>query len=65
MLLLTELIDSSKPKLETFWKYAKVELAPPTPADIPKIQHGIADLIKAAKTGRWKQLTVRVSIIHF
>lgn len=42
-----------------FLKYAKVELTPPTPADIPEIRAGIGRLISAAKSGRWKQTSVK------
>lgn len=49
----------AQPKLQTFLKYAKVELTPPTPGDIPQIRAGIGRLIKGAKSGTWKQLTVR------
>lgn len=47
------------PKFQTFLKYAKVELTPPTPGEIPEIRAGITRLISAAKTGRWKQVPVR------
>lgn len=47
------------PRLQTFVKYAKVELTPPTLADIPEIRSGIGRLINGARTGRWKDVTVR------
>lgn len=47
------------PKFQTFLKYARVELAPPTPGDIPEVRAGISKLISAAKSGRWKQVPVR------
>lgn len=53
----------SQPKLEVFLKYAKVELVPPTPADIPKIRVGIQKILGGIRTGRWKQLTVKVCIL--
>jgi F-type H+-transporting ATPase subunit g len=43
-------------------KYAKVELAPPTPADIPQIRSGIQKLLTGFRTGKWKETTVKVSI---
>ncbi|KAL3266978.1 hypothetical protein HHI36_011126 [Cryptolaemus montrouzieri] len=52
-------IEEAKPKLDVFLKYAKVELTPPTPADIPQIRSGIAKLIQGAKSGAWKQTPVR------
>ena len=33
--LLATAKEVAVPKLNTFWRYAKVELAPPSPADIP------------------------------
>ena len=39
------LAAQASPKLQTFWKYAKVELAPPTLADIPEIRAGISRLL--------------------
>lgn len=59
MITFSELLESAQPKLNTFLKYAKVELAPPTPGDIPQIRAGIGKLISGAKSGRWKQLTVK------
>ena len=53
------LAAQASPKLQTFWKYAKVELAPPTLADIPEIRAGISRLLAAARTARWKEVPVR------
>ncbi|CAH2001808.1 unnamed protein product [Acanthoscelides obtectus] len=39
--LANKLLAEAKPKLNVFMKYAKVELTPPTPADIPQIRAGI------------------------
>lgn len=52
-------MTAAQPKLNTFIKYAKVELTPPTPADIPQIRAGIGKLIAGARSGRWKELTVK------
>ncbi|KAK2709292.1 ATP synthase subunit g, mitochondrial-like [Artemia franciscana] len=57
--VLKNTIAVTRPKLATFLKYAKVELTPPGPADVPKIQEGIQNLIHSAKTGKWKQVSVR------
>ncbi|VEN59080.1 unnamed protein product [Callosobruchus maculatus] len=54
-----KLLAEAKPKFATFMKYAKVELSPPTPADIPQIRAGIGRLITSAKNGTWKNLTVK------
>lgn len=45
--------------MQTFLKYAKVELVPPSPADIPQIRAGIGKIISGARTGAWKQTPVR------
>ncbi|GJQ81462.1 hypothetical protein Trydic_g14618 [Trypoxylus dichotomus] len=54
-----QLVVQSQPKFQTFLKYAKVELTPPTPGDIPAIREGLGRLISGVRTGRWKQTTVR------
>ncbi|PNF16730.1 hypothetical protein B7P43_G00870 [Cryptotermes secundus] len=55
-------VDTATPKFNLFLKYAKVELAPPTPADIPQIRSGIQKLLTGFRTGKWKETTVKVSI---
>ncbi|XP_046387711.1 ATP synthase subunit g, mitochondrial [Ischnura elegans] len=57
--MIKALMDDAQPKFQTFLKYAKVELTPPTPADIPQIRSGIQRLMSGFRTGKWKQLTVR------
>lgn len=49
----------AKPKFNVFLRYAKVELTPPSPGDIPQIRNGIAKIVSGARTGAWKNLTVR------
>ncbi|KAK0181431.1 hypothetical protein PV327_003719 [Microctonus hyperodae] len=49
----------SKPKIEVFMRYAKVELTPPTPGDIPAIRQGLGKLVHSIKSGSYKQLSVR------
>lgn len=56
---LTGLLVQARPQLDVFLKYAKVELTPPTPADIPAIRQGLGNLIKGAKTGSYKNLSVK------
>ncbi|XP_065158190.1 ATP synthase subunit g, mitochondrial [Atheta coriaria] len=57
--LVSKLLADARPKFATFLKYAKVELTPPSPGDIPEIRAGIGRLLSGAKNGKWKQLTVR------
>ncbi|KZC03902.1 PREDICTED: ATP synthase subunit g, mitochondrial [Dufourea novaeangliae] len=50
---------ASKPLLQKFKYYGKVELVPPKVSDIPAIKSGIKNLINSAKTGRYREVTVR------
>lgn len=52
-------VTYSKPRLATFWHYAKVELVPPTPAEIPTAIQSVKKIIQSAKTGSFKHLTVK------
>ncbi|XP_011500001.1 PREDICTED: ATP synthase subunit g, mitochondrial-like [Ceratosolen solmsi marchali] len=47
------------PHLRLIQRYALVELVPPSPRDIPAIRYGINKLIDSAKSGSFKQLTVK------
>jgi len=57
-------LEAAKPKLNTFWRYAKVELAPPTPMEIGtaigQASQGVANLQKMT----FKQLTVREATLR-
>lgn len=57
---ITGTVSYATPRLNTFWRYAKVELAPPTPAEFPAVQQGFQNLIKSAQTGKWKTVPVKV-----
>lgn len=52
-------IANSKELIRKTVYYGKVELVPPKPTDIPAIKSGIQNLISAAKTGKYRELTVR------
>lgn len=52
-------MTQAKPKFATFMKYAVVELTPPSPTELPAIKNGIVKLVSGAKTGAWKNLSVR------
>ena len=56
----TAMVDSATPRLNTVWKYARVEMAPPSPAQMPQVQEGFTNLIRSARTQKWRQLTVKV-----
>ena len=53
-------ISVGRPRLETFLKFAKVELTPPSLSDGPAIAKSINQIRNSAVTGKWKQLTVKV-----
>jgi len=57
-------LDGAQPKFQTFLRYAKVELAPPSPGELSQVSGGIQRLLSGLRTGRWKQLTVKVSEPH-
>ncbi|XP_033295078.1 ATP synthase subunit g, mitochondrial-like [Orcinus orca] len=60
--LVSAAVTHSKPRLATFWDYAKVELVPPTPAEIPTAIQILKKIISSAQTGSFKQLTVKEAL---
>ncbi|XP_072469182.1 ATP synthase subunit g, mitochondrial isoform X2 [Notamacropus eugenii] len=59
--LLNAAATYSKPRLVTFWQYAKVELVPPSPTEIPRAIESLKKIISSARTGSFKNLTVKNS----
>ncbi|GBN17771.1 ATP synthase subunit g, mitochondrial [Araneus ventricosus] len=58
-IIMKGMMESSKPKLATFIKYAKVELVPPKMSEIPEVMAGFGRLMRSAKSGSWKQYTMK------
>lgn len=54
-------VKYSRPRLATFWKYARVELSPPTPGEIPVAVESFKGLVASFKAGSYKQITVKVT----
>ncbi|XP_011056456.1 PREDICTED: ATP synthase subunit g, mitochondrial [Acromyrmex echinatior] len=57
-------INHAKPVLQVWLQYAKVELTPPTLKDVSAIRSGFSQLIHSARTGRYRDVTVREGIIN-
>uniref|UniRef100_A0A8C5KG32 ATP synthase F(0) complex subunit g, mitochondrial n=1 Tax=Jaculus jaculus TaxID=51337 RepID=A0A8C5KG32_JACJA len=57
-------VTYSKPLLATFWHYAKVELVPPSPAEIPTAIQSLKNIIWSAKTAAFKHLTVKEAMLN-
>ncbi|XP_020300132.1 ATP synthase subunit g, mitochondrial [Pseudomyrmex gracilis] len=57
-------ITQAKPVLNVWQQYARVELTPPTLRDIPEIRNGFSKLINSARTGRYREVTVREAIVN-
>ncbi|XP_026759020.1 ATP synthase subunit g, mitochondrial [Galleria mellonella] len=62
--LINSAIAQARPQFNIFLKYARVELAPPKVSEIPQIKAGIGRLLSSAKTGAWKQLTVKQATLN-
>lgn len=57
-------IAAGRPKFNIFLKYAKVELAPPKLSEIPQIKAGIAKLLSSARSGAWKNQTIKQASLN-
>ncbi|KAB0371508.1 hypothetical protein FD755_016446 [Muntiacus reevesi] len=62
--LVNAAVTYSKTRLATFWYYTKVELIPPTPAEIPTAIQSLKKIINSAKTSSFKQLTVKEALLN-
>ena len=62
--LISTIINTAKPNLQTFVKYAKVELTPPKLSDLPEVKNEISKIIQSARTGRWKNFTVKEATVN-
>ncbi|XP_032671626.1 ATP synthase subunit g, mitochondrial [Odontomachus brunneus] len=57
-------ITHAVPVLRVWQQYAMVELTPPSPRDFSAIRSGFGKLIEGAKTGRYREVTVREAVIN-
>ncbi|XP_004604781.1 ATP synthase subunit g, mitochondrial [Sorex araneus] len=62
--LISAAVTYSKPRFATFLQYAKVELIPPTPAEIPTAIQSLKKIINSAKTGSFRHLTVKEALLN-
>ena len=62
--LVNAAVTYSKPRLATFWHYAKVELIPPAPAEIPTAIQSLKKPVNSAQTGGFQQLTVKEAVLN-
>ncbi|KAG0429015.1 hypothetical protein HPB47_024015 [Ixodes persulcatus] len=62
--LTNAVIKGATPRLQTFVKYAKVEMMPPSPRELPEVMRGFGNLVSSAKSGAWRHLTVREASLN-
>jgi F-type H+-transporting ATPase subunit g len=58
------LLEYAKPKLNTFIKYARVELVPPTPAEIPRAIADASVKIGNVQKQKFRDWTVKEATIN-
>jgi len=61
--LLNTAKEVAMPKLNTFWRYAKVELAPPSPGEIPVAIADMATKLANAQKQTFRNWTVKIKMI--
>ncbi|XP_043484009.1 ATP synthase subunit g, mitochondrial [Leptopilina heterotoma] len=57
--LLARILTAAKPKVNIAIRYAKVELVPPKFSDIPQIGASVKKIMHSAKTGAYRDLSVK------
>ncbi|CAH2256737.1 jg10965 [Pararge aegeria aegeria] len=62
--LMNSALAAARPKFNIFLQYAKVELAPPKLSEIPQIRAGIGKLLSSAKSGAWRNQTVKQATLN-
>lgn len=50
---------AARPGLEKTWGFMRVEMRPPSPSDLSLATQQFNQVIATAKSGRWKEITVR------
>jgi len=62
--LLNTTREIATPKLNTFWKYAKVELAPPSPGDVAVAIGDMSTKIANAQKQTFRTWTVNQTVLN-
>jgi len=62
--LINGTVDATTPKLQIVWKYARLELRPPSISELPEVCKGFQDLVKAYCTQKWKHVTVKEAAVN-
>ena len=56
---LAAIAASAGKNLRTTWKYARVEMMPPSPREFGEVRAGYNNLMQAFKQNRWRQTPIR------
>jgi len=62
--LLNQARELATPKLNTFWRYAKVELAPPSPGEIPAAIGDISTKLANLQKQSFRNWTVNQTVLN-